>query len=222
MFFGFQGLAGTILFAAVSNIMTDIEKNSAVSDSELVALCKKGSTDAYEALVVRYQKKMLNIAFRMVGNYEDACEIVQDAFVSGYKGMKSFREKSSFATWLYTIVLNISRNRIRQQKVQRSREAFSIDEPLMRSNGTIQLEPVSSDPSVIEALEQKDVQKKVQECINRLESAFREVLILRDIQEFSYEEIGQLLSIADGTVKSRLFRARASMKDCLKKMMGER
>lgn len=222
MFFGFQGLAGTILFAAVSNIMTDIEKSSPVSDSELVALCKNGSTDAYEALVVRYQKKMLNIAFRMVGNYEDACEIVQDAFVSAYKAMKSFQEKSSFATWLYTIVLNTSRNRIRQQKVQRSREAFSIDEPLKRSNGTIQLEPVSPDPSVIEALEQKDIQKKVQECINRLESDFKEVLVLRDIQGFSYEEISQVLSVAEGTVKSRLFRARTSMKDCLKKIMGER
>lgn len=206
----------------MSNIMTDIEKSSPVSDSELVALCKNGSTDAYEALVVRYQKKMLNIAFRMVGNYEDACEIVQDAFVSAYKAMKSFQEKSSFATWLYTIVLNTSRNRIRQQKVQRSREAFSIDEPLKRSNGTIQLEPVSPDPSVIEALEQKDIQKKVQECINRLESDFKEVLVLRDIQGFSYEEISRVLSVAEGTVKSRLFRARTSMKDCLKKIMGER
>ena len=99
-------------------------------DAEPVSLCKEGNVDAFEVLVGKYQKKMLNIAYRMIGNYEDACEIVQDTFVSAYKGIKNFEEKARFSTWLYTIVMNLSRNRLSQLKIQSGREAFSIDDPV--------------------------------------------------------------------------------------------
>jgi RNA polymerase sigma-70 factor (ECF subfamily) len=190
-------------------------------DCNLVSLCKKGNVDAFEVLVRKHQKRMLNIAYRMIGNYEDACEIVQDAFVSAYKGIKDFEEKSRFSTWLYTIVLNLSRNRLKQLKIQSYREEFSFNDPVITDDSQINKEPASGETTILERLERRDVQQKVQGCINSLDSEFREVLILRDIHGFSYDEISNMLKIPEGTVKSRLFRARDVLRDCLKRVIGD-
>ena len=190
-------------------------------DAEIVSFCKKGNVDAFEELVRKHQKKMLNIAFRMIGNYEDACEIVQDAFVSAYKAIKHFEEKARFSTWLYTIVVNLSRNRLNQLKIKNSREAFSMDDPVLTDSSELAVELASSEPSVLERLEKRDVQKKVQACIDSLDSEFKEVIILRDMQGFSYDEISDMLKMPGGTVKSRLFRAREMLRDCLKRVMGD-
>jgi len=106
-------------------------------------------------------------------------------------------------------------------KTQLHREKFSIDNPILTNDGQIKVEPASSEPSALEKLEKRDVQQKVQECINSLDDEFREVLILRDIQGFSYGEISDLLKAPEGTVKSRLFRAREAIKDCLKNVIGD-
>ena len=190
-------------------------------DAEIVSFCKKGNVDAFEELVIKHQKKMLNIAFRMIGNYEDACEIVQDAFVSAYKAIKHFEEKARFSTWLYTIVVNLSRNRLNQLKIKNSREAFSMDDPVPTDSSEFAVELASSEPSVLEKLEKRDVQKKVQVCIDSLDNEFKEVIILRDMQGFSYDEISDMLKMPGGTVKSRLFRAREMLRDCLKRVMGD-
>jgi len=190
-------------------------------DYNLVSLCKKGNVDAFEVLVRKHQKRMLNIAYRMIGNYEDACEIVQDAFVSAYKGIKDFEEKSRFSTWLYTIVLNLSRNRLKQLKIRSYREEFSLNDPVITDDSQINKEPASGETTILERLERRDVQQKVQGCINSLDNEFREVLILRDIHGFSYDEISNMLKIPEGTVKSRIFRARDVLRDCLKRVIGD-
>lgn len=196
------------------------ERTATDEDAEPVSLCKEGNVDAFEFLVGKYHKKMFNIAYRMIGNYEDACEIVQDTFVSAYKGIKNFEEKARFSTWLYTIVMNLSMNRLSQLKIQSGREAFSIDDPVGADDAGIKRDPASDEPSILERLERRDVQQKVQGCIDTLGNEFKEVLVLRDIQGFSYDEITDMLKIPEGTVKSRLFRAREALKDCLKKVMG--
>ena len=201
--------------------MREKERTIANKDAELVSSCKKGNIDAFEVLVKKYQKSMLNTAYRMVGNYEDACEIVQDAFVSAYKSIKNFKEKASISTWLSTIVINLSRNHLKQMKIQKNREAFSIDDPVLTDKGKINVEPGSNELSILEKLEKKDVQQKVQGCINSLDNEFKEVLVLRDIHGFSYDEISDMLKMPEGTVKSRLSRARYALKDCLKKVTGE-
>ena len=157
----------------------------------------------------------------MIGNYEDACEIVQDAFVSAYKGIKDFEEKSRFSTWLYTIVLNLSRNRLKQLKIRSYREEFSLNDPVITDDSQINKEPASGETTILERLERRDVQQKVQGCINSLASEFREALILRDIHGFSYDEISNMLKIPEGTVKSRIFRARDVLRDCLKRVIGD-
>jgi len=190
-------------------------------DHELVSSCKKGDTDAFDTLVAKYQRRMFNVAYRMIGNYDDASEVVQDAFVSAYKNLRKFRENAKFSTWLYAIVLNLSRNRLKQVRTLRARQSFSIDDPLPTEDGQIQVELPTAEPSPHERLEQKDLQLRVQRCIDALDPEFREVLILRDIQGFSYEEIVHILKAPDGTVKSRLFRARALIADCLRSILGE-
>ena len=201
--------------------MREKKQKTTDEDYEFVSLCKKGDTDAFEVLVKKHQKRMLNIAYRMTGNYEEACDIVQDAFVSAYKSIKSFRGKAKFSTWLCTIVMNLSKNRLKQLKAKLHHEKYSIDNPLPMNQSRGHGEPASGEPSALERLEQRDIQQKVHECIGSLDEEFREVLVLRDMRGFSYDEIADMLKVPEGTVKSRLFRAREAVKDCLKKVMGD-
>lgn len=201
--------------------MKEKEQRTEDEDAQRVSLCKNGDVDPFEVLVKKHQKRMLNIAYRMIGSYEDACEVVQDAFVSAFKGIKNFEERSKFSTWLYTIVINLSRNRLKQLELKSHREDSSLDDPVLTNDSQITVEPVSDEPSILEKLEKRDVQQKVQECIHALDNESREVIVLRDIQGFSYNEISDMLKIPEGTVKSRLFRSRDSLKDCLKKVMGD-
>lgn len=201
--------------------MNENEKTRIDEDGEIVYLCKKGDVDAFELLVKKYQKRMFNIAYRMVGSYDDACEIVQEAFLSAYRGIKNFEGKAKFSTWLYTIVINLSRNHLKQLKTRNYHEGSSINDPILTEEGNINVEPISSEPPIQEKLEKAAIQHKVQECIDSLDNEFKEVLILRDIQDFSYDEIGDMLRIPEGTVKSRLFRAREALKDRLKKVIGD-
>jgi RNA polymerase sigma-70 factor (ECF subfamily) len=205
----------------MSNLPEDNRTDTADADGALVARSQQGDLSAFEALVEKYQKRMLNIAFRFLGDHDDACEVVQDAFVSAYRSLKGFRQEAKFSTWLTAITMNLSRNRLKKMKLHQARVPVSLDAPIQTASGEIMPDPPSGEPSVLDRMEKRDVQLKVQDCIKALDPDFREVLILRDMQDFSYEEIGGMLKVAAGTVKSRLFRARESVKDCLKMSMGD-
>jgi RNA polymerase sigma-70 factor (ECF subfamily) len=190
-------------------------------DAGLVASSQKGDLAAFESLVVRHQKRMLNIAFRLIDNYDEACEVVQDAFVSAYKNIKDFRSDAKFTTWLAAITVNLSKNRLKQIKSRQVHVSYSLDDPLRTDDGELTTDPPSKEPSVLERLEKQDVRSKVQDCIKALEPEHREIIVLRDMQDFSYVDIGDMLKMREGTVKSRLFRAREAIKDCLKRVLGE-
>jgi RNA polymerase sigma-70 factor (ECF subfamily) len=198
------------------------KKQTRDDDLEYVSLCKKGDADAFEALVRRHEKRMFNIAYRVIGNYDEAGEVVQDAFIAAYRNIKGFKGESKFATWLYAICINLSRNRLKRLKTRRHREGRSLDDPIMTPDGELLADPPSSEPSALDRLEAREVQQRVQGCINALDAEFREVIVLRDIQGFSYEEISAMLKVPEGTVKSRLFRAREAMRTCLQDFMGDR
>jgi RNA polymerase sigma-70 factor (ECF subfamily) len=200
--------------AAVNRIPDD-------EDMKAVLMCQKGDTDAFEVLVERHQKRMLNVAYRMLGDYDEACDVVQEAFLAAYRAIRSFRREAKFSTWLYGIVVNHARNRIKQAQGRLRHETGSIDDPVELKDSWQQREVPDCGESAIEMLEKKEIEVRVQECIGTLETEYREVLVLRDIQGFSYEEIGGMLNLADGTVKSRLYRARAVLKDCLVKVLGD-
>ncbi|NTW68028.1 MAG: sigma-70 family RNA polymerase sigma factor, partial [Nitrospirae bacterium] len=115
---------------------------------------------------------------------------------------------------------NLSKNRLKRVIIRQKREPVSLDAPIRTDDGEVMPDPPSKEPSVLDRMERQDVKRAVQDCIQALEPDFREVLVLRDMQDFSYDEIGGMLKVAAGTVKSRLFRARESVKECLKKAMG--
>ncbi len=190
-------------------------------DADLVSQSQKGDLNAFEVLVRKHQKRMLNVAFRLIDDYEEACEVVQDAFVSAHKSIRTFRGESKFSTWLTSITINLSKNRLKQVKSRRGHEAFSIDDPVQTDEGQMTVDPPSNEPSVLDRLEKRDIRNRVQDCIKTLSPDFREVLVLRDMQDFSYEEIGSILTMREGTIKSRLFRAREMVKDCLKRIAGD-
>jgi len=194
--------------------------NISDDDAVLVASAQQGDLSAFEALVARHQKRMVNTAFRIIGGYEDACEVTQDAFVSAYRNLNSFRAEAKFSTWLTAITVNLSKNRLKRVIIRQKREPVSLDAPIRTDDGEVMPDPPSKEPSALDRLERQDVKQKVQDCIQALEPDFREVLVLRDMQDFSYDEISGMLKVAAGTVKSRLFRARESVKECLKKAMG--
>lgn len=199
----------------------DEQKTTGVdSDAGLVASALQGDLSAFEALVRRHQKKMLNVAYQITRDYDEACEVVQEAFLSAYKNLKRFRAEAKVSTWLVAIAINCARNRRRQIASRRARMPLSLDAPIRIGEGDLMRDPPSNDPSALERIEEEELRRLVQRCIDALDADFKEVLILRDIQDFSYEEIGEALALRGGTVKSRLSRAREAVKDCLQKTMG--
>lgn len=181
---------------------------------------RRGDLAAFELLVRRHQAKMLNIAFRITGAYEDACEVVQDAFLAAHKGLKDFRGEARFSTWLTTITTNLSRNRLEQLQTRQRNEPVSLDDPITGEDGEMFRDAPSSLPDPLELMERRDVREQVQGCIEAMTVDSREVLVLRDMEEYSYDEIATILKLRDGTVKSRLARAREAMRDCLKRGGG--
>jgi RNA polymerase sigma-70 factor, ECF subfamily len=163
---------------------------------------------------------MINLAFRMTGDYEEACDVAQEAFLAAFRAIKKFRGEARFSSWLYGIALNQTRNRLKQIQSRLRFQPVSLDDPQQSGSGSAALDPPSPEASALEKMEKREIEAQVQECIDRLDQEFREPLVLRDILGYAYEEIERLLKVPGGTVKSRLFRARAAMKDCLKKLRG--
>ncbi len=189
-------------------------------DEELVAACRRGDASAFEGLVLRHQRMLFNVALRMTGSREDAADMVQDAFIAAWKRLGEFRGEARFSTWVTAIVVNLSRNRIQQNSIREKRVAYSLNAPLPDCDGEIHPDPPGTGPTALEQLEEAELRQMVQQCIDKLEQGFREVLVLRDMQELSYEEVGTALQLREGTVKSRLFRARDAVKECLRRAVG--
>lgn len=175
-------------------------------DLEYVQSAKKGDLRAFEILVKKYQKNIVNFSYRILENFEDACDIAQEAFFAAFKKIKNFKEESKFSTWLYKITLNLSRNYLKKKK----KERFSGN----MSNQNIS----SSDPSPQEKIEREEIKEKITMCLSLLSQEYKEIIILRDLEGLSYEEIGYLLKIPEGTVKSRLSRARENFIEKFEKL----
>lgn len=191
------------------------------SDADVVLRVREGDIEAFGDIVRRYEKKMLNIAYRVLGDYEESLEAVQDAFISAFKNIKRYQGRAKFSTWLYTIMLNTARNYHKKLRNRTYHEKFTVDSGAGDCEGSMSREPASEGLTVLERLEKSERDKVVHDCMNSLSPEFREVAVLRDIQGFSYTEIGDMLSIAEGTVKSRLSRARDAIKNCLKGKVRE-
>ena len=196
------------------------QRYDAGDDAALVEACRKGDLAAYECLVERYQRMLLNIAFRMTGVYEDACDIVQDSLIAAWQKIGDFRGDAKISTWLTAIVVNHSRNRLQQRQQRENRELYSLNAPIPGGDRDSMPDPPSDALSALEQMETAEMHRFLRRCIDALTREFREVLVLRDMQKLAYDEVAKVLQLREGTVKSRLFRARDAVKECLKKTAG--
>ena len=184
---------------------------------EVIESCKAGDEKAFAEIVLHYQKKVFNIAYRMLGNLEEAKDLAQEVFISVFESIKDLKEEIKFDAWLTQITLNHCRNRWKYLKRRQYFNSDSLDDPIETEDGN--MPKAIADPSENpEALyEKKMVQQFVQSGLLKLKEDQRELLVLRDLQGFSYEEMGELLSLPEGTIKSKLHRARMDLKEVLER-----
>jgi RNA polymerase sigma-70 factor, ECF subfamily len=183
-----------------------------LSDEELMEEIVRGSEAAFAALVTRYQGRIINLVCRLINDRDRAQEIAQETFLRVFIHRQRYRPSGKFSTWLYTIAMNLAKNEIRRRV--RARGAVSLDKLLEATgdSGGFVADPA---PGPDKIYRQRDIGAKVEAAISRLPKKFREVIVLRDVQQLSYEEIGDLLKIPGGTVRSRINRARMALKDLL-------
>jgi RNA polymerase sigma-70 factor (ECF subfamily) len=178
-------------------------------DDRLIAECLKGDPAAFGQLVRRYQDRLFNTMFRLVDNAEDAQDVVQEAFLSAYQSLDSFKGHSEFFTWLYRIAYNTAISLKRKQRVTLSLSAGGAGEgnhePLDESDLTR--------PG--QGLERAEEERRIQAALNRLSPEHRMVLILKDMEGQKYEAMAEILQVPIGTIRSRLHRARSELRAIL-------
>lgn len=179
------------------------------TDRDLVQRARRGDADAFNELVLRHQDKIFNAVYRFCGNHEDAADITQRAFINAYRKISEFDGDAAFSTWMYRIAFNQSISYRRENSRHKGLSLYSgKDEEMV-------VEPaVMSGPE--ERMESQDNQHKVQQALSRLDDDDRRIIILKDIEDRSYDEIAEVLDIPKGTVRSRLHRARLALKEKLK------
>lgn len=163
-----------------------------------------GDANAFETLVLEYEKNVYNIALRMTGNSEDSADMTQEAFIKAYNSLQSFRGDSKFSVWLYRIVSNVCLDFLRS-KNRRPTVSLSVEDD---DGEDAQLDVADESQSPELLLDRKLTRDSVRRGLDSLPPDYRQILLLREIQGLSYDEIAQALSLEVGTVKSRIFRAR--------------
>ena len=189
--------------------ITLVEQN----DAELVRQTLCGKTSAYNGLVLRYQRQVYNLAYRMLGNAEDAGDLVQETFLRAYGALASFRQDASFLTWLYKIASNLCIDQLRSRK---AKGALSLDVELEEGR-----EPAADARSCApEEVAMRDaVQTVVHRAIQNLPEKYRLVVVMRHLQDMSVDEIARALDLPTGTVKTHLFRAREMLRGRLRSVL---
>src|SRR5689334_18345082 len=171
---------------------------------------------AFRELVETHRDRVFNITYRMLGDRAEAEDVAQEVFISVFKTIENFREESKFSTWLYRVAVNHCKNRIKYLSRRQDRNRDELDESTHAEgvNGTIG-GPLPSSPQ--KALESAQMEKLMQEAIANLEEDQRIVVVLRDVEDLSIEEICEITGLPDGTVKSRLHRARLALRKKLQR-----
>ena len=183
----------------------------AQNELNMVQRARSGDRDAFAWLLERYEKQVYHQALRMVGNPEDAADLTQDTFIKVWQGLPSFQGDSSFSTWLFRLTGNACIDFIRREKKRRGDVSLDDEE---RDLSSALIDPTSTPQ---QALEQKELHRAVSEGLRRLSDEHRQILVLREINGLSYDEIGDILDLSPGTVKSRIARARISLAKILRK-----
>ena len=176
-------------------------------EDRLVARVRDGDSDAFEKLMVENQTKVYNLALRMVGNEEDAFDMSQETFIKAYNSILCFRGECRFSVWLYRLTTNVCLDFLRSAG-RRSHMSLSFED---EGDEEKELEIPDERFSPENEVEKKELREAVNRGLMKLPKDYRAILLLREIDGLSYEEIGQALDLEEGTVKSRIFRARKKL-----------
>ncbi len=183
-------------------------------DVALVAASKSGDQDAFALLVQQHQHRVFNLVYRMLQQYDEANEVTQETFLAAWQGLPSFRGDARFSTWLYRIAYNCSLKQLEQHKRDKAFQTAIQAEQL--------LEDADSETRTETEIDARDRQTLVREQLSTLPTKYRLVLVLRHLQEKTYEEMAEILAMPIGTIKTHLFRARNLLKERLQAFEQER
>ena len=188
--------------------------NISIDEAALVAQARAGNMASVEKLILKYQDRVYNTILKICGNEADAAELAQDAFVRAIQGLKDFRGQSSFYTWLFRIAVNLTFNFCkRNSKVSFQSLQEETDEETNRQLKDYLIDKNIADPS--ELASKKEVQCLILKALEKLDPQQRAVVVLRDIEQMSYNEIAETLDMEIGTVKSRIARGRKNLREIL-------
>lgn len=183
-----------------------------MTEAELIQAARSGDQEAFDRLVETHQGKVYALAYRMTGNREDAADLTQEAFLNAWRGLASFQSQSAFATWLYRLTSNACIDFLRREK-RRSALSITVEDDAQERQAEIP--DLRHSPE--QELERQESRQAVRQGLAALSSEHREVLVLRELEGLSYQEIAQQLGLEEGTVKSRIARARMSLREFLLK-----
>jgi RNA polymerase sigma-70 factor, ECF subfamily len=186
-------------------------KHLRLDDDALVRQCQRGDSEAMGHLIVKYQDRVYNTILKICNNSDDAAELTQDTFVKVMENINSFRGKSSFYTWLFRVAVN--------ETINFCRRRFKVSSRSLDGDGPMGLSAEQADSDPVVLAQKKEVIALLTEAIGRLDEDHRVVLVLRDIEQMSYQQIAETLELEMGTVKSRLSRARAMLRDILETVL---
>ncbi|MFP4662629.1 MAG: RNA polymerase sigma factor [Halanaerobiales bacterium] len=187
----------------------------AITDGELIKQFNNGNKDVFEELIQRYQDKVYNTTFRMLGNHEDAMDMAQETFIRVYRSLDNFKGNSSFSTWLFNITGNICRDELRKR--QRSLKTYSLSSD-KNINADIP-EDTEQKNNPEKASLSRELSITIQQKVDQLPGEQKIVFVLREFENLSYQEIADVLDISLGTVKSRLSRARRALRKDFNKII---
>ncbi len=205
-------ISGTLRAATLLTVGKEVPGTS-VEEMELVTRSKAGDVEAFATLVRRYQDRLYNLAYRMLGNADDACDMVQESFMAAFEGLGGFRGDAAFYTWLYRVAVNKCLAHRRARAGKREFAVGGSDATPLETAGSKAVTP----DIMMERLETGEA---VQRAIMGLPEDYRVVVVLKDVEGFEYEEIAEMAGIALGTVKSRLHRARLLLREALEPYVG--
>jgi len=186
------------------------------SDEELVRLAQDGDTRAFDELVVKYSPRLYGLVYHMTSHKEDTNDLMQDIFAKAYRSLKRFRGKSSFYTWIYAIGTNMTLNFLKKRKRRATWSLDDVDSGIQNDEAMVDIGHASNPrhQSDINAL-----QKKLNESMQALSDDHRAVVTMFDIQGLPHAEISQILSVSEGTVRSRLFYAHQQLRGHLEEFL---
>ena len=189
---------------------------SSGDDALLIEAFQRGDKKAFDELVIRHKDRIFNLCYRFLGDYEEANDSAQEAFVKAYGSLNTFRLESAFSTWLYRIAVNACKNKLGSAAYRAKRKTVSLDNPGNNEDGPLPMEIQNGTPSPLARMEEKEKMALVQRALDTLPTEFKMVVTLRDVEGLSYEEIAEVTRLNLGTVKSRIARARTDLRNKLR------